>query len=216
MASPASADLSVANGASNGPLTVPAAADGQEDAALQESMEELAARACLHRQHAMSAPISEGLPAPDSSPGQRTAAGSRAGASHAASNGGDLSKPDPLGKAQALCSDNMELIAGHEAPKSGEPARADSQSQVGSGAARQEAQLTPEQELAKQRQIDEQDARQLPAILPQLSQSLGRIWQAVPVNALFIVMAGHGDTADVRRLQVRPAIPPLAYITRSH
>ena len=216
MAFPTSADLSVANGASNGPSTVPAAADGQEDATLQESMEELAARACLHRQHAMSAPISEGLPAPDSSPGQRTAADSRAGASHAASNGGKLSKPDPLGEAQALGSDNMELIAGKEAPKSGEPARAESQAQVGSDVARQEAQLTPEQELAKQRQIDEQDARQLPAILPQLSQSLGRIWQAVPVNALFIVMAGHGDTADVRRLQVRPTILALAWDTRSH
>ena len=215
-ASPSAVDQSVANGASNGPSAVPAAADGEEDAALQESMEELAARACLHRQHAMSAPVSEGLPAPDNSPGQRTVAGSRAGASHAPSNGGDLSEPDPLGEAQALGSDNMELIAGHEAPKSGEPARAESQAQVGSDVARQEAQLTPEQELAKQRQIDEQDARQLPAILPQLSQSLGRIWHAVPVNALFIVMAGHGDTADVRRLQVRPAILALAENIRSH
>ena len=211
MAFPTSADLSVANGASNGPSTVPAAADGQEDAASRESMEELAARACLHRQHALSAPIQEGLPAPDSSPGQCTAAGSRAGASHAASNGGHPSEPDPLGEAaRALGSDNMEPTAGEEAPKLGEPARADSQSQVGGGAGRQEAQLTPQQELAKQRQIDEQDARQLPVILPQLSQSLGRIWQAVPVNALFIVMAGHGDTADVRRLQVRPAILLLA------
>ena len=211
-ASPTAVDRSVATGASNGPSAV-TAADGQQNAALQESMEELAARACLHRQHAMSAPVS----APDSSPGQRTAAGSRAGASHAASNGGHLSEPDPLGEAaQALGSDVMEPIAGKEAPKSGEPARADSQAQVGSDIAEQEAQLTPEQELAKQRQIDEQDARQLPVILPQLSQSLGRIWQAVPVNALFIVMAGHGDTADVRRLQVRPAILALALDTRSH
>ena len=216
-ASPTAVDRSVANGACNGPSAVTAAADGQQDAALQESMEELAARACLHRQHAMAAPVPEGLPAPDSSPGQRTAAGNRAGALHAASNGGHPSEPDPLGEAaQALGSDNMEPTAGEEAPKSGEPARTDSQSQVGGGAARQEAQLTPEQELAKQRQIDEQDARQLPVILPQLSQSLGRIWQAVPVNALFIVMAGHGDTADVRRLQVRPAILALAWDTRSH
>ena len=179
-ASPTAVDRSVANGACNGPSAVTAAADGQQDAALQESMEELAARACLHRQHAMAAPVPEGLPAPDSSPGQRTAAGNRAGALHAASNGGHPSEPDPLGEAaQALGSDNMEPTAGEEAPKSGEPARTDSQSQVGGGAARQEAQLTPEQELAKQRQIDEQDARQLPVILPQLSQSLGRIWQAV-------------------------------------
>ena len=206
-ASPTAVDRSVAKGASSGPSAATAAADGQEDAALQESMEELAARACLHRQHAMSAPPPQDLLEPDSSPGQRITAGSRADASHAASNGGHLSEQDPLGEAaQALDSDNMGPIAGDEAPQSGEPARAESQAQVGSDVARQEAQLTPEQELAKQRQIDEQDERQLPAVLSQLSQSLGRIWQAVPVNALFVVMAGHGDTADVRRLQVRPAI----------
>ena len=196
---------SLANEASNGPPEVTAAADGQQDAALQESMEELAARACLHRQHAMSAPAPQALPEPGSSPGQPTAAGSRAGALHAASNGGILSEPDPLGEARALDSDKAEPNVAVEAPKVGGLAGADSQGQAGSGVSRQEAQLTPEQELAKQRQVQEQDARQLEATLPQLSQGLGRIWQAVPVNALFMVMAGHGDTADVRRLQVRPA-----------
>ena len=120
-------------------------------------------------------------------------------------DGDNLNQPDPLRDGQALGGNNVEPSSAEAASMSGEVARADSQGQLGGGAARQEAQLMPEQELAKQRQVEEQDVRQLNAILQQLSQSLGRIWQAVPANALFIVIAGHGDTADVRRLQVRHA-----------
>ena len=39
-------------------------------------------------------------------------------------------------------------------------------------------------------------------ILKQLDERLGRIHDALPANAMLIVAAGQGDTAEVRRLQV--------------
>lgn len=65
------------------------------------------------------------------------------------------------------------------------------------------AALSPEAALAREREVAAADEIAMEQILKQLDERLGRIHDALPANAMLIVAAGQGDTAEVRRLQVR-------------
>ncbi|BDA41970.1 Small RNA degrading nuclease 5 [Coccomyxa sp. Obi] len=60
---------------------------------------------------------------------------------------------------------------------------------------------SPEAVLAKEREVAAADEAAMEQILKQLDERLGRIYAALPPNAMLIVAAGQGDTAEVRRLQ---------------
>ena len=61
---------------------------------------------------------------------------------------------------------------------------------------------SPEAVLAKEREVAAADEAAMEQILKQLDDRLGRIHAALAPNAMLIVAAGQGDTAEVRRLQV--------------
>ena len=178
-----------------------------------ESLDQLAARARLHRHHVLSDPIPGEAACEADAP---TSNGVILTRDLAHDSGMDMcsARGDPGG--QKIAADGTALPAsalnGDDAKK--EVSQAPSRDRPGGEAAKQEA-LTPEQELARQRQVAKQDAAHLDTILQALNEQLGRIWQAVPTNSLFIVMAGHGDTAEVRRLQVRLHTGPAMQILQS-
>lgn len=64
------------------------------------------------------------------------------------------------------------------------------------------AAASPEAVLVKEREVAAADEAAMEQILKQLDERLGRIYAALPPNAMLIVAAGQGDTAEVRRLQV--------------
>ena len=193
------AHQSPANMTGNGP-SLAAHQNGQQGMGSPESLDQLAARARLHRHHVLSDPSPSETAnvknAPTSNgavPAMRTP--------HDSSTGTCSGRQDPY--SQGVVGDRATLSAG--ALNGGDTeeglSQAPSQDKAGEEAGMQEA-LTPEKELARQREIAKQDAAQIATILQVLNQQLGRIWQAVPTNGLLIIMAGHGDTAEVRRLQV--------------
>ena len=200
-------DQHTAETVSNGPSSA-AQQSGQQGLGSPESLDQLAARARLHRHHRLSDPTPAEAACEEDDP---------------ISNGEVPAMDVVHDSRKSICSvredpDSQKLAANGAAQPAlalngvgtdQEVSQAPSQD---NDAAKQEA-LTPEQELAWQREVAKQDAAHLSAILQALDEQLGRIWQAVPTNGLFIVMAGHGDTAEVRRLQVRlqdiPDIPPL-------
>ncbi|CAL8460741.1 g272 [Coccomyxa elongata] len=63
------------------------------------------------------------------------------------------------------------------------------------------AAASPEAVLEKEREVAAADEAAMEQILKQLDERLGRIYAALPFNAMLIVAAGQGDTAEVRRLQ---------------
>ena len=196
------ANQSPASATGNGSSSA-AQQNGQQSMGLPESLDQLAARARLHRHHVLS----------DPSPGEGAHEGDAP-----ASNGQVPALEAPLDSSRDRCLGRKDpgsqgagtsgAALSPEALNGGVPehhlSQAPSQDKAGEEAAAQNA-LTPEQELARQQEIAKQDAAQLDAILAGLDRQLGRIWQAVPANGLLIVMAGHGDSAEVRRLQVQSA-----------
>ena len=189
-------DQDPAETVSNGPSSA-TQQSGQQVLGSPESLDQLAARARLHRHHVLSDPIPGEAACEEDAP---------------TSNALGLSMDVAYDSRRNMCSGREDPGGqGNEANGAALPALAlngdgndqeASQDRAGADAAKQEG-LTPEQELARQREVAKQDAEHLDARLRALNEQLGRIWQAVPTNGLLIVMAGHGDTAEVRRLQVR-------------
>lgn len=186
----------------NGPSLV-AHQDRQQGMGSPDFLDQLAARARLHRRHMLSDPTASEIAYEKDAPTSNGAL-SAVASLHDSSTGTCSGRQDP--GSPGTLSDGAALSAG--ALNGGDTEQglpqAPSQNKAGEEAVKQEA-LTPEKELARQREIARQDAAQLESTLQVLNQQLGRIWQAVPTNGLLIVMAGHGDTAEVRRLQVKTA-----------
>lgn len=187
---------------------------GQQGKGPLESLEQLAASARQHRHNMQSAASLAEVKSHGRTPLGAARLESKAettlGACHDSSNGQVLSRSEQPHPALAEGTDGAEAHeegAANGLAKAGKLAEAPSQGEADQEKGAHEA-LTPEQELARQREIAEQDAAQMEVILRGLNERIGRMWQAVPSNGLFIVMASHGDTADVRRLQVgRPELP---------
>lgn len=199
----------VSNGPSSEVLPI-----GQQGEGPLESLDQLAASARQHRQHVQSAASLAEVKSHGRTPlgaaGLESKVEATSGACHDSSNGQVLSRSEQPHQALAEGTDGAEAReagAANGHAKARELAEAPSQGETDQEKGAQKP-LTPEQELARQREIAEQDAGQLDVILRGLNERIGRMWQAVPSNGLFIVMAGHGNTADVRRLQVRrPNLP---------
>ena len=189
---------SPASATGNGPSSA-AHQNGQQGAGSPESLDQLAARARLHRHHVLSDPA-PGETAHEEDDPTSNGAVTALETPHDSSTGGQ----DP--GSHRIVRSEAALSAGalNGAVTENQLSQAPSQDNAGEEAGMQEA-LTPEKELARQQDIAKQDAAQLHATLQGLNQHLGRIWQAVSTNDLFIVMAGHGDSAEVRRLQVETA-----------
>ena len=186
------ADASTAKAGNPGPSSAAHQIENQ-DTGLLESLEQLAARARIHRHYLLS----------DSTPHETklleaslasTVAVQASDTQHDVSQGRASSRPDSDSQRKAAKVNGADV-----APAGALNGRHIPEKMAAAGD--QEA-LTPKQELARQREIAQHDAVQLDVILQDLNQQMGRIWQAVPANGLLIIMAGHGDTSDVRRLQV--------------
>lgn len=186
------ADPASAKAGNTGPSSAAHQHESQ-DTGLPESLEQLAARARIHRQYLLS----------DSTPHETklledslasTVAVQASDTQHDDSQGRGSSRPDSDSQRKAAKVNGADLFPPGALNGKHTPEKM-------AATAAQEA-LTPKQELARQREIAQHDAVQLDVILQDLNQQMGRIWQAVPANGLLIIMAGHGDTSDVRRLQV--------------
>ncbi len=129
-----------------------------------------------------------------------------------ASPGGTPAKgPDTAGQlangsAAGAASPSQGVLAEANSLKQSEPAATPEAGDKIAGAgqvAGSDQALSPEAALAREREVAAADEAAMEQILKQLDERLGRIHDALPTNAMLIVAAGQGDTAEVRRLQVR-------------
>jgi hypothetical protein len=122
--------------------------------------------------------------------------------SHAAASSASVEELDRAESQEAGMPGDQQ---GNHTERDGETEARNAAGQQDASATEQRGPLpeSPADILAREQEVAARDEALLEEVLRRTDESIGRVYDALPQNALLLVVAGHGDTADVRRRQVR-------------
>lgn len=186
---------------------------GQAASGEQQWREGRKRKADALRSHPIEVPLSDGLLPNEEHNTSPQQVAQQAAAEHSAAQSAGISRPEASAKPDVVSAAVAAQMASGAESETEQPTeqnghvngREAAHPMDGGGGPAEQLEAVPESPaelLEKEREVAARDACLQDELLRQLDERIGRIYEALPTNALLLVVAGHGDTADVRRLQV--------------